>query len=57
MLFDLIDAVKFSARTGLALLSYDAGRLDFPGFLLAVLPLASFLLDCERALQAAGHAE
>lgn len=52
-----IDAVKFSARTGSALLSYDAGRLDFPGFLLAVLPLASFLLDCERALQAAGHAE
>lgn len=52
-----IDAVKFSARTGSALLSYDAGRLDSPGFLLAVLPLASFLLDCERALQAAGHAE
>lgn len=52
-----IDAVKFSARTGSALLSYDADRLDFPGFLLAVLPLASFLLDCERALHAAGHAE
>lgn len=52
-----IDAVKFSARTGSALLSYDADRLDSPGFLLAVLPLASFLLDCERALHAAGHAE
>ena len=52
-----IDAVKFSARTGSALLSYDADRLDSPGFLLAVLPLASFLLDCEQALHAAGHAE